>query len=73
MAFDSFEAFLAMGKHGLYVWTSYAVFLVVIGANVVAPLWQKRRIMVHQRRLLRREEARQRRDEPRSGENGGAS
>ncbi|MBD1389832.1 heme exporter protein CcmD [Neiella sp. HB171785] len=27
MAFDSFAAFLQMGKHGFYVWLSYGVGL----------------------------------------------
>ena len=36
MNFDSFADFLAMGNHGLYVWLSYGVALVVIAANVLA-------------------------------------
>lgn len=34
MYFDSFAAFIAMGRHGLYVWLSYGVFLAVILWNI---------------------------------------
>lgn len=39
MAFDSFSAFIAMGGHGPYVWTCYAVFvLFLLGLG----LWSRR-------------------------------
>ncbi len=31
MAFDSFEDFLAMGNHGLYVWLSYGLTFLILG------------------------------------------
>jgi len=34
MYFDSFSEFVAMGNHGLYVWLSYGIFLVVIMWNI---------------------------------------
>lgn len=36
MAFESFAEFLAMGKHGFYIWLSYGcsfVILLVMGIN----------------------------------------
>ena len=57
MAFESLEAFLAMGGHALYVWTAYAITFVVIGFIAV---WPVRR----GRRFLREEAMRQRREEP---------
>lgn len=30
MYFDSFEAFLAMGRHGPYVWSAYGISLFLI-------------------------------------------
>ena len=35
MAFDSLQAFFAMGGYGLYVWPSFIVAIVVVGANVI--------------------------------------
>ncbi len=35
MAFDSFADFLAMGKHGFYVWSAYGVSALLIIANMV--------------------------------------
>ncbi len=32
--FESFQAFIEMGGHGLYVWLAYAVGAVVIGGNI---------------------------------------
>jgi len=32
MAFDSFSDFLAMGKHGLYVWLAYGLTLLIMAA-----------------------------------------
>jgi heme exporter protein D len=38
MAFDSFADFIAMGKHGVYVWSSYGLtFAIIVGL-----LWQAR-------------------------------
>ena len=35
MYFDSFADFLAMGKHGFYVWSAYGVSALLIIANMV--------------------------------------
>jgi heme exporter protein D len=35
MSFDSFSDFIAMGKHGFYVWTAYGVVLLGL---VIMPL-----------------------------------
>lgn len=56
MNFESFSAFLAMGGHGPYVWSCYALTLAVLLFNGLAP---GRR----QRRFLREQGARQRRQE----------
>jgi heme exporter protein D len=43
MAFDSWADFLAMGKHGVYVWSSYGLtFFVIAGL-----LWQARQQRRH--------------------------
>jgi heme exporter protein D len=56
MNFESFSAFLAMGGHGPYVWSCYGLTLAVLLFNGLAP---GRR----QRRFLREQRARQRRQE----------
>ncbi|GGK73075.1 heme exporter protein CcmD [Amphritea balenae] len=55
MSFETFAEFIDMGGHGLYVWLSYAIALVVIVLNIVNPLMQKRQIFTEQARRLRRE------------------
>ena len=36
MSFASFGDFLAMGHHGLYVWSAYGICLAVLALNVAA-------------------------------------
>jgi heme exporter protein D len=54
MYFDSLHAMLTMDGHGAYVWTAYAVTLLVIIATLYLPLWRRRRFL----RRLRGELAR---------------
>lgn len=56
MSFTSFAEFLAMGTHGLYVWTSFGISLAVLALNVVLPLLARRRYLQDEARRLRREE-----------------
>ena len=55
MSFDSFGAFLAMGKHGLYVWSAYGICVAVLAINVASPLLARRRYLQQEARRLRRE------------------
>jgi len=55
MSFESFADFLAMGNHGLYVWSAYAISLAVLAINVAAPLLARRRYLQEEARRLRRE------------------
>nr|WP_314584309.1 heme exporter protein CcmD [uncultured Pseudomonas sp.] len=55
MSFDSFGDFLAMGKHGLFVWTAYGICLAVLAINVASPLLARRRYLQQEARRLRRE------------------
>lgn len=54
--FASFADFIAMGKHGLYVWLSYGIGLGIILYNVVAVLLKKERFFNEAKRRLRREQ-----------------
>lgn len=55
MSFDSFSDFIAMGGHGVYVWLSYAIAVVVIVINIVGPVLQKKKVFSDLTRRLRRE------------------
>ena len=55
MSFDSFSDFLAMGKHGLFVWTAYGICLAVLAVNVASPWLARRRYLQQEARRLRRE------------------
>ena len=56
MSFASFAEFVAMGNHGLYVWSAYGISLLVLAVNVAAPLLAQRRYLQDEARRLRREE-----------------
>lgn len=56
MSFSSFSEFIAMGNHGVYVWTSYGITLVVLAVNVALPILARRRYLQDEARRLRREE-----------------
>lgn len=55
MFFEGFAEFLAMGKHGFYVWLCYGVTTVVIVGNIIAPIHQRKKLIEQQTRLQRRE------------------
>jgi heme exporter protein D len=57
MSFDSFSEFLAMGHHGLFVWSAYGICLLVLVINVAQPLLARRRYLQQEARRLRRETA----------------
>jgi heme exporter protein D len=50
--------FFAMGGYGGYVWTSYALFFIVLIADAVAPLWQRRNTLRTLASRLKRQSAR---------------
>lgn len=55
MSFESFSDFLAMGGHGLYVWLSYGIAIVLLVVNVVSPLLRKKQLLTELIRRMRRE------------------
>ena len=56
MSFSSFSEFLAMGTHGLYVWSAYGISLLVLTINLLLPLRARRNYLQVEARRLRREE-----------------
>ena len=50
----TFADFLAMGRHGLYVWSAYGCCLAVLAWNLAVPLLGKRRLRAYHARQARR-------------------
>lgn len=65
MYFDSFADFLAMGGHGLYVWTSYGLMAGGLALIIITSLRGHRRWLREQRRLLERQQSRRAAASPR--------
>lgn len=55
MSFASWEEFLNMGQHGLYVWSAFGISVLVLALNLVLPLYAQRRYIKDEARRLRRE------------------
>ena len=56
MQFETFSEFIAMGKHGYYVWLAYGLSLAILVLNVVLPMMSRKRIYKEIARNQRREE-----------------
>jgi heme exporter protein D len=50
--------FFHMGGYGAYVWAAYAVFAIVLVADALTPLWQRRHTLRDIAARLRRESTR---------------
>ena len=48
------KEFFAMGGYAPYVWPSYGIALIVLVANLVAPVMQRRKLLCEIARKLRR-------------------
>lgn len=55
MNFDSLAEFVAMGRHGAYVWSSYGLTFATVIVLVLLPWRRRRAFMAAQARRLRRE------------------
>ncbi|PPU36146.1 MULTISPECIES: heme exporter protein CcmD [unclassified Xanthomonas] len=58
------SSFLAMGGYGHYVWTSYAVFMLVLLADLASPWLRRRRLPRELRGQLQRQTPRRQRNTP---------
>ncbi|MDM7858902.1 heme exporter protein CcmD [Thiopseudomonas acetoxidans] len=52
-AFNSFAEFIAMGKHGFYVWVCFGITIAVLAINVALPWLARRRYLNQEARRLR--------------------
>lgn len=57
MAFESWQAFLEMGKHGPFVWSAYGITLLVIATNLIASRMRKKQLINTIVRKAKREQA----------------
>ena len=55
MAFDSWADFLAMGKHGVYVWSSYGLTFAVIAGLLWQARQQRRHFLQDYQQQMKRE------------------
>ena len=51
--------FLAMGGYGAYIWSAYAVFLIVLAVDAIAPQLRRKRVLAEIRGKLKRRQARE--------------
>ena len=56
----NWSEFFNMGGYAFYVWTSYALTLVLVVANIVLPIMQRKKIIARVRRAIKRENLNQR-------------
>lgn len=55
MAFETLTDFIAMGKHGPFVWSAYGISFIVIVVNILAPIQRKKALMNEIKRKIKRE------------------
>ncbi|SFC16931.1 heme exporter protein D [Marinospirillum celere] len=55
MYFDSLSDFFNMGGHALYVWSAFAISLLLMLLNIILPWWNFKATRLQLQRQLRRE------------------
>ncbi len=50
--FENFDAFIAMGGHGPYVWAAYGLSLTIMAWLALAPLRRQRALLAELRQRL---------------------
>lgn len=56
MFFESFSEFVQMGGHGLFVWVSYGIAVVIIAQNFISPALTRKKVIKDIERQMRREQ-----------------
>jgi len=52
----NWSEFFHMGGYAFFVWTSYGLTLIVIVANIVSPIMQRKKVISRIKRAIKREE-----------------
>ncbi|WP_185236050.1 heme exporter protein CcmD [Teredinibacter franksiae] len=53
--FADFQAFIAMGGHGIYVWLCYGIVITGLLGLVIAPVINRKKFIKSQQSILRRQ------------------
>ena len=51
----NWSEFFNMGGYAFFVWTSYALTLIVVLANIISPMVQRKKIIARIKRAVKRE------------------
>ena len=51
----NWSEFFNMGGYAFYVWTSYAIFFIVILVNIIAPVMHRKKVISRIKRTIKRE------------------
>ncbi len=51
--FESFDAFLAMNGHGIYVWTCYGIVYAILIYLTLSPVLSKNAFLKQQKKLIK--------------------
>ncbi len=52
----NWSEFFHMGGYAFFVWTSYGITLIVVLANIIAPVMQRKKIIARIKRAVKREQ-----------------
>ena len=55
----NWSEFLHMGGYAVFVWTSYGIALVMVVANIVSPIMERKKIIARIKRAIKREQVRE--------------
>ncbi len=51
----NWSEFFDMGGYAFFVWTSYGLTFIVVVANIVSPIMQRKKIIARIKRVIKRE------------------
>jgi len=51
----NWSEFFNMGGYAFFVWTSYALTFVIVLANIISPMLQRKKIIARIKRAIKRE------------------
>ena len=52
----NWSEFFNMGGYAFFVWTSYGLTLIVIIANIISPILQRKKVIARIKRAIKREQ-----------------
>ena len=52
----NWSEFFDMGGYAFFVWTSYGLTLIVIVANIISPIMQRKKVIARIKRAIKREQ-----------------